>query len=113
VIRAIFENYGYTYASSLEQFSHTQRALMGMFGSHSTIGAFTIAGGIGLGVDLNSEYRCYPAGARVGETQSSGCSSLQLAVNSDMIGRANAVPVSSDLYPVILAARISFGVTFD
>lgn len=119
VIRAIFENYGYTYRSvdptgqTVDEWSHTQSVLMGMFGSHSTIGAFTIAGGIGLGVDVNSESpRCYYAD-KLGDPvtlHNSGCNHVELALNKPV---THIAIVSSDLYPVIIAARISFGVTFD
>lgn len=116
VLRAIFTNYGYTYQSygangvKVDEFSHTARVLMAMFGSNSTFGVFTIAGGIGLGVDLNNQHRCYPAGANsIDDAQPSGCDTLQLALDPSV--RSVGI-VSSSIYPAVIAARISLGVTF-
>jgi hypothetical protein len=41
----------------------------------------------------------------------SGCSQLQLALDKDPVTHIGVV--SSGLYPVVLAARISFGITID
>jgi hypothetical protein len=119
VLRAIFTNYGYSYQSyaangvKVDDFSHTARVLMAMFGSNSTFGVFTVGGGIGLGVDANNQHRCYPAGARPYEAQSSGCDTLQLALGTDPAGRVAGVGiVSSSIYPAVIAVRISLGVTF-
>jgi hypothetical protein len=59
VIRLILTNYGYEYTAPLDRVTHTERHLYGFFGEQSRWGAFTIAGGIGLGVELNKQRRCY------------------------------------------------------
>ena len=105
VLRAIFTDYGYTYVSrdnagEIDRFSHTDRWLMGMLGSNSTFGPFTIAGGIGLGVELNKQGRCAPP--------DNGCKDLEIRLSD-----GNAGIVSPSFYPVVLAGRISLGVTFD
>jgi hypothetical protein len=117
VLRAILTNYGYTYASydeagvKLDSLSHTDRVFMGMIGSHARFGAFTIAGGFGLGVDLNKEERCYTSTATSVADRTTGCNGLQLFLGNTT--NANRIDVSSAFYPVVLALRISLGVTFD
>ena len=107
VLRAIFQNYGYSYESydvrgvQVDKFDHTARVLMAMFGSNSTFGGvFTVAGGIGLGVDVNGEKHCYIA----------GCDGIQLGLDPPPV--TQVVTVTSSFYPAVIAARISFGVTF-
>jgi hypothetical protein len=107
VLRAIFTNYAYTYESyaangaKVDEFSHTARVLMAMFGSNSTFGGvFTLSGGIGIGVDVNSETHCYIA----------GCDGIQLKLNQGPT--AQVVEATSSIYPAVIAVRISFGVTF-
>ena len=101
VLRVIFTDYGYTYTSNADQFTHTDRWFLGMLGSHSTFGPFTIAGGFGLGVDLNQHEYC-------GKGQASGCNDLRL------VGRDGTIlSVAPSFYPVVIAGRISLGVTFD
>lgn len=114
VLRAIYENYGYTYkvtdgtGAVADRLSHTDRVLMGMLGSVSRIGVFTIAGGLGLGVDLNKEERCYVPGQDfVGSPTGRGCGNLEL---SDGTSRYN---VASFLYPAVLEFRFSLGVSID
>jgi hypothetical protein len=105
VLRALFQNYAYTYNAlgadtghTFDSVSHTDRVLMGMLGSHSRFGAFTIAGGLGLGVDLNHQERCI-SGRNCGELQVTD-------------GRSTFT-VSDPLYPVVLDVRLSLGVSFD
>jgi hypothetical protein len=106
VLRAIFTNYGYNYQSysaagaQVDSVTHTDRWLMGMLGSHTMFGPFTIAGGIGLGVDLNKEFVCVPKGT--------SCKGIELNLGPGQ----GAVDVSSPFYPVVIAGRISLGVTF-
>lgn len=113
VLRAIFENYGYTYraldgSTEVDRVSHTERVLMGMFGSMSRFGAFTITGGIGLGMDMNKEERCYTPTDGPGAPTGSGCGDIHLLVPPNSI-----YSVTSGIYPVVLRARFSLGVTFD
>jgi hypothetical protein len=106
VLRVIYTNYGYTYTShdetgEIDRFTHTDRWFMGMIGSNSTFGPFTIGGGIGLGVELNRAEYC-------GRGQASGCNDLRINLPGGGIGS-----VAPTFYPVVLAGRISLGVTFD
>lgn len=111
VLRAIFENYGYTYKLATDvgsdKLSHTDRVLMGMIGSVTRIGAFTIAGGLGLGMDLNKQERCYRDTDLSGAPTGKGCGGLEL------FDGHTQHDVSSFLYPAVLEARISLGVSFD
>ena len=65
VLRAIFTNYAYHYVATDERgefdnVSHVERHLFGYFGSHSKWGAFTLAGGFGIGVRAQpSRTRCF------------------------------------------------------
>jgi hypothetical protein len=117
VLRAIFTDYGYTYRSRDEtggqdSVTHTDRWLMGMIGSHSTWGVFTLAGDFGLGVDLNHQTRCYDSDPIVlGHTSSSGCNGLELLTTDN--GQTQVANVASSFYPVVIAGRISLGVTFE
>ena len=115
VLRAMFQNYSYTYKThddlgTIDSASHTKRVLMGMIGSHNRWGAFTIATGIGLGVDLNSEERCYKDADTLGQPTGKDCGEIQVALD-----RAKSVVFDGGgfLYPAVLAARISLGVSFD
>ncbi|HEX4336374.1 MAG TPA: hypothetical protein VH062_10705 [Polyangiaceae bacterium] len=115
VLRVIYTNYGYTYTThdggEVDRFSHTDRWLMGMIGSNATWGPFTLGGGIGLGVDLNKQSRCYPDGATSkADAQGSGCSGWEIALDRGFSRFGNVAPA---FYPVVLAGRISLGVTFD
>ena len=114
VLRAMFLNNGYTYktvspaGADIDSVSHTQRVLMGMFGSVSRWGAFSLEGGIGLGVDLNKEERCYKPGDVVGKPQGAGCGQLQLTDSTGNIFQVSAFP-----YPAVLTFRLSLGITID
>ncbi len=59
VLRVILTNYSYEYSAPLDRVTHVERHIYGFFGDHMRWGAFTIAGGIGLGVELNKQRRCY------------------------------------------------------
>ncbi|HVU03244.1 MAG TPA: hypothetical protein VHE30_15895 [Polyangiaceae bacterium] len=116
VLRAIFQNYGYKYkavdaAGTFDSTAHTDRVLMGMFGSNSRWGPFTIQGGIGLGVDLNKEERCYGAGDVTGSPKGSGCGDIELRLarppGSPLYG------VNNFLYPAVLDVRFALGVSID
>jgi len=112
VLRAMFNYYGYEYSVPAsgndpgDHLVHTERVLMGMFGNHSRWGAFTLATGFGLGVDLNNQKRCI--NNLTGAISDSGCDGLELRVPGN-----NEVDITSGLYPIVLAFRISLGVTID
>lgn len=109
VIRAIITNYAYTYAAeddagTIDEVSHTERQLYGMIGSHARWKAFTIAGGIGLGVELNKQSRC-PDGL-----DPSDCDDSELLLRIDRSDEY--VNLNSSLYPAVIHGRISLGVVF-
>ncbi|HEX6764901.1 MAG TPA: hypothetical protein VF103_05470 [Polyangiaceae bacterium] len=114
VLRVIFTNYSYEYTSRLggkeiDQFTHVERQLLGYFGSHSRFGAFTIAGGLGLGVELNSDERCYNR-PEVNAKPTKGCGRMDIKLDPNA---TTVVDLSGGLGGVQILARISFGVTFD
>ncbi len=116
VLRVILTNYGYEYRTDdntgrIDTVQHTERRLFGMFGSHSRWGPFTIAGGIGLGVELNKQERCFPQGATaVASATTEGCDGQHLiAIERDLdpVGELNG-----PLHPVYLTLRFSLGFVF-
>lgn len=109
VLRAVFTNYAYSYesrddAGEIDAADHTERQLYGMLGSHARWGAFTIAGGIGLGVELNKESRCPD------DFLESQCDDSELLISTDRAG--GAVDLNGPLHPAVLHARFSLGVAF-
>lgn len=120
VLRALFTNYGYTYQTSdsvglVDEVSHTQRRFVGMLGSQSRFGAFSIGWGFGLGVELNRKSRCYPAGSLtlgdVVEGDSSRCGDdMEIAVNRSV---SSVVDLNGWAHPVYVMFRLSLGATFD
>jgi hypothetical protein len=112
VVRAILTNYSYTYKASdqvgvFDTVSHVDRHAYAYLGGHSRWGLFTLAGGFGLGVELNKEQRCFTATS----VQTSGCHNeeFNIALNRT---RARAGNLHSSTYPVELMFRLSLGVTF-
>jgi hypothetical protein len=116
VLRAVFTNYAYGYQATdgsgavFDQVTHVERHFYGMFGSFSRFGAFTIAGGIGLGVELNKEKRCFviennrPVPTR-------DCRDQELLIKLDP--DANTVAdLSGGLGGVQIVGRISLGASF-
>jgi hypothetical protein len=117
VLRAILTNYGYTYetkddAGKIDEASHTERHFYGYIGSQSTWGAFTIAGGIGLGVELNKEQRCFPTN-NIADAQTSNCpdDDEQLIALDRNVSRV--ADLNSPLHPIQLMARFSLGIVID
>jgi hypothetical protein len=113
VLRVGLSDYGYTYDSkdaggTFDTVNHTDREFFAMFGQHSRWGAFTIAGGIGLGYALNKQNRCFKAGA-----PTSDCPKDENLIALDRTytdsGSAN---LNSFLFPFDLLARFSLGVVF-
>jgi hypothetical protein len=115
VLRAGITNYALRYETQLsgktfDQLSHTERELYAMIGWLDRWGPFTLAGGFGLGYELNKQTRCFPdtivkspADAAPGD-----CGQLQLAATP-----TDTVPVTSITYPWDLMLRFSLGVTID
>lgn len=114
VLRLIYTNYGYRYISRLDDGRemdnavHTERHLVGFLGSHSKWGPFTIASGIGLGVELNRERRC-----RLGST---GVSFTKEGCSKDVFELQLTPSESTNLYgwlhPAYLTFRLSLGFVF-
>lgn len=114
VLRVILRNAGYTYASRddagtlYDELSHTERHLYGFIGSHSVWGIFTIAGGFGLGVDLDRERRCFENEDVASPTSNCRRDELLLANPND----PRPWDLHGWLHPVQYMARLSLGVTF-
>ena len=118
VLRVILTNYGYEYrtaddAGEIDSLKHTERQLYGFFGSHSRWGFFTLSAGIGLGVELNKQERCYPEPPATPKTdaKTSGCDGqLLISIDRNTTALAN---VNGGLHPVYLLGRFSLGVVID
>jgi len=96
----------------VDEVSHTKRELYALLGSMERIGPFTMAGGIGLGYDLNNETRCYKPTASGFFDRSrfaeGDCDEIQIGVNSTSVAA-----VTPFTYPWEILARFSLGVTID
>ncbi len=111
VFRVGLSNYSYTFDTkdngvAIDRVSHTDREFFVMFGQHSRWGAFTIAGGIGLGYELNKQNRCFDD---VGSATSS-CPKNERLIRLD--NDRNVANLNGFLYPFDLLARFSLGVVF-
>lgn len=109
VLRAVLTNYSYSYETKddlgvIDAAEHTERQFYGMLGSHARWGAFTIAGGLGLGVELNKQDRC-PDGI-----DASRCDSSELLIAANRTG--SLVDLNGPLYPAVIHGRFSLGVVF-
>jgi hypothetical protein len=120
VIRLNFTNYAYKYEASdgegvFDRVDYTERRVTTFFGSHSRFGPFTLAGGLGLGLELNQEERCGLARAMVGDRavvggRSSDCDGRQqIALDRNLTERAD---LNGPLHPVYFEARFSIGLVF-
>ena len=116
VLRVILTNYGYKYSAQLDQVTHTERQLFGYFGSQSRWGAFTIAGGIGLGAELHKQRRCYYQNASTGAFYPSNqCDENALFLRTDKVStkaQPERVDLSGGLAGIQILLRISLGVVF-
>lgn len=114
VFKLIYTNYSYRYQSSdemgtIDEASHTERRIFGYLGSSSVYGVFTIAGGFGLGLELNKHDRCFPENDLASVTTDCENQGLELALDRNANQR---VDLHSFPYPIALMVRISLGVTF-
>jgi len=120
VLRAILTNYGYGFRSidddgvTIDQANHVERELVVFFGSYSRWGAFTLGGGIGLGLSLTRQRRCFdvPEGAVPSVALATGdCRDNEhlIALESDL---DSVVDLNDPLAPALLMGRLSMGVTF-
>jgi hypothetical protein len=122
VVRLNFTNYAYTYnaadgGGTFDKIEVTERRITTFFGSHSRFGPFTIAGGFGLGLELNQNTRCGLARASSGDDEafrvtgrSSDCGGRQLIALSRTL--TETADLNGPLHPVYFEARFSFGVVF-
>lgn len=114
VLRAIFTNEGYAYTTRddqgiIDEVTHTERRFFGYFGSHARWGVFTIAGGLGLGIELNDQQRCFDGS--VDGTPTEDCSKDQLLIKLDR-NAVNVIDLNGYLHPAYLMGRISLGFVF-
>jgi hypothetical protein len=116
VIRVGITNYGYTYRTEddqgeIDSVDTVEREAFVMFGSQASWGAFTLAGGIGLGVHLNKDERCFADGATSpSQSRTSDCDGeLLIATERSTQGVAD---LHGDLFPADLMGRFSLGVVF-
>ncbi len=123
VLRVMFTNYGYTYESEddgilIDEVSFTERRIYGMFGSHNNYGPFTIATGIGLGIELNSKQRCFveEEDYHVARPHTSDCpdeDEQHIAWSTDGPEVDKVYDLNGWLHPAYLHARIALGFVFD
>jgi hypothetical protein len=114
VLRAILTNYSYHYIArdedgEFDNVSHVERHFYGFFGSNAVWGVFTLGGGIGLGVELNKETRCFEDD---GTPTRQGCPDSELLIKADR-NAETVVDLGGGLGGVQLLGRISLGVTID
>jgi hypothetical protein len=120
VLRVIYTNYGYHYVArdpagnEFDNVAHVERRLFGYIGSHSKWGAFTLAGGFGLGLELNQQSRCFggPPNFEPTETNCPDDDELLILTHPDP-GVSPPVDLSGGLGGVQIIGRISLGVAFN
>jgi hypothetical protein len=119
VLRAIFTNYAMTYKASdsageFDRVNHTERRLVAYIGSHSRFGLFTLAGGLGLGYELNQQQRCFVnRGSSDAMWATSGCpDSGELHIKLDRMAKSVA-DLNGSFHPIYIMVRFSLGLTFD
>lgn len=113
VLRVGLSNYGYEYeavydGATIDTVKQTNRQFFAMFGQHSRWGAFTIAGGIGLGYELNKSNRCFDD---ITGAATSDCPKDQQLIKLNPSG-SSVGDLHGFLYPFDLIARFSLGVVF-
>jgi hypothetical protein len=118
VLRLELTNYGYSYRTAdalgrIDRVDFTERRLILFVGSHSRFGAFTFAGGFGLGLELNQQERCGlmipDSGDNVGSRSNDCRGRQQIALDREGQERAD---LNGPLHPVYFQARFSVGVVF-
>jgi hypothetical protein len=118
VLRVILTNYSYHYRAKdstgeFDDVPHVERRLFGYFGSHSNFGAFTLAGGFGLGVELNKETRCIESQPPF-EKHTTGCpDDDDLLMMTDRFMRTPPIDLNGGYGGVQILFRISLGVAFN
>ena len=120
VLRVILTNYSYEYVAPTDSLEHVERQLYGYFGSHSRWGAFTIAGGIGLGAELNAQRHCYTnvrtTDGTVVSQPTDQCDQKVLLLRTNQVNtrveNLTLVDLNGGLGGVYIMGRISLGVAF-
>ncbi len=98
------------------------RRMYFFFGSHRRWGFFTLGGGIGIGIEMNKQPRCFgptvdPTSPPQATTSKEFCKS-QPDIDGDEFfisldeNRSEILDVNGSLHPVYLEARFSLGVVF-
>ncbi len=121
VARLNFTNYAYTYSAAdgdgvFDRVEFTERRIALFLGSHSRFGPFTLAGGFGLGIELNQAERCGLQRSRSGSGtfrvtgRSTDCEGRQqIALDRDL---SQVADLNGPLHPVYFEARFSLGLVF-
>ena len=117
VLRFELTNYGYSYRSDdgagrIDRVDFTERRALLFIGSHSRFGAFTFAGGFGLGYELNQQTRCglsSSSGDGIQSRQTDCRGRQQIALDR---GVQERMDLNGPLHPVYFLARFSIGAVF-
>jgi hypothetical protein len=118
VLRLELSNYAYSYRTAdaqgpIDRVDFTERRALLFIGSHSRFGAFTFAGGFGLGYELHQVERCglkADSGSGAIGARTDDCKGKQqIALDRIVEERAN---LNGPLHPVYFQARFSVGVVF-
>ncbi len=113
VLRVIFTNYALNYRTkwfngeTVDEVSHVERQLFLFLGSHSVWSGFTIAGGFGLGVELNRQRRCFLNNGDVTQDCPEDRQLIALTPQG-----SSAVDLHSWAHPLQTMMRFSLGATF-
>jgi hypothetical protein len=116
VLRLEITNYAYSYRSAdaagqIDRVDFTERRAVLFVGSHSRFGAFTFAGGFGLGYELHHVDRCglSAASGAIAARVIDCKGKQQIALDRIIEERAN---LNGPLHPFYFQARFSVGVVF-
>jgi hypothetical protein len=115
VLRFYYTNYGYRYTSKSDagvvqdELTHTERHLVGYIGSHSRWGFFTIASGLGIGVELNRQRRCMH---ETNLTMVTDCAKDELDLKVPGSDLRQVTNMYDWPHPVYISFRLSLGVIF-
>jgi hypothetical protein len=116
VLRAVFASESYLYEATdslgtIDSVKVVERQFFGYLGTHSRWGAFTLAGGFGLGAALNTEKRCFDGRGQ----PTTACNRNQRQIRLQRTPPNVNFPVADlngGLGSVRLLGRFSLGVVF-
>jgi hypothetical protein len=117
VLRAILASEAYRYRSvdprgTIDQLKVVERQFFGYLGTHQRWGAFTVAGGFGLGAVLNPARRCFDQGGNDTLHCTRNQKLLKLSRVPDNVVEFPVADLNNGLGSVRLLGRISLGVVF-